>query len=426
MATSAKYLKETFWAVAAKLTASFFYYLLIYYLTRRMALDVWGEWSGFFAILNVTLLLSDQGINVASKRYIAEARDSAGLGEVVRTSLALRLLASAIYTVAVALLARLFLRWLGQPQFLPLMRQALGLILIYGVLEYFKSLFEALHRLRFTFVVTALEHSLKFFAVFLLFRGGTQFGAILTGLTVAVLAAAVAGAVQAARAVPRVFDRSTVAGSLLRQIYVYSIPVMLTSVGGFIALEVDVIMLKNLRDNHDTGLYAAAKQIIMVLPQIAFTVSMATVPGISRFDVQTGLAQRRTYYRVMAALGAVYVFVSLGLVGFAIWGVPLFFPPEYRAASIPLLILIPFVLFNATTIYTGNLMVYRGLAWQRSANAALTLLVNIALNFWLIPIWGPAGSAAASSIAYFPYCLLNLRAADRAFRMPAPTSPNLL
>jgi len=418
MPTPAKYAKETFWAVAGKFAAGFFYYATVYLLTRRMAIDAWGEWSAFFAILNVTLLLSDQGINSASKRYVAAARDTWELGEVVRTTFMLRLLASIVYAVVVAVSAQTVLGWLHQPQFLSLIRQALLLIILFPVLEYFKDLFEALHRLRLNFVVSTLEYALKFLFVFVFFRGGTNFGAIVLAFTFAVAIASTAGAFQALVTIPRLLA-STLRSSLLRQAHLYSVPVMLASLGGLIALEIDVIMLKNLRGNYETGIYSAAKQIVMFLPQISLILSMGTIPGLATFRPGSAMLHRRHYYRVLAGIAAIYLVACASLVIFARWGVPLFFPEQYRAAGTPLLILIPFVLFNATTIYTGNLMIYRGLAWHRSLNAGFALAANIALNFWLIPIWGPAGSAAASSIAYFPYCLLNLRAAHRAFEHSA-------
>jgi len=40
MATVAKYAKETFWAVAAKGAAFFFYYGVVYYLTHTMTVGV--------------------------------------------------------------------------------------------------------------------------------------------------------------------------------------------------------------------------------------------------------------------------------------------------------------------------------------------------------------------------------------------------
>ncbi|HXM37010.1 MAG TPA: hypothetical protein VN920_17565, partial [Pyrinomonadaceae bacterium] len=76
MSTATKYAKETFWAIASKGVAFIFYYSLVYYLTRKMTVEIWGEWSAFLALLNIVMLVSDLGINSASKRYIAQARDA--------------------------------------------------------------------------------------------------------------------------------------------------------------------------------------------------------------------------------------------------------------------------------------------------------------------------------------------------------------
>jgi len=414
--TAVKFAKETFWAVASKGAAFFFYYALVYYLTRKMSVDVWGNWSAFLALLNIILLVSDQGINTASKRYIAEARDRVNLGGVVRATLILRVVASLLYTVAIAFLVRPLLLWLHQPEYLGLMQRSLLLVALYGIMEYFKTLFEALHRLRFTFVVNALEHGLKLVLVIALFRGGADFAAIVAAFTVAVCIALAGGIVVALRAIPQVVSSSPPSG-LMRQAYLYSLPVFLMSTGGFVSLEIDTIMLKHLRTAFDTGIYSAAKNIVMFLPHLSLAFSMGIIPGLSVFDAGTALQKRRVYYQVLGGIAGIYLLICLGLVAFALWGLGLFFPPEYRAAFIPLLMLIPFTIFNAATIYSGNLMVYRGLAWQRSINVGFTIILNVLLNWLLIPIWGAVGAATASSIAYLPYCILNLRAAHKAFEV---------
>src|SRR5205823_14334627 len=99
MPTATKYAKETLWALAAKRVAFVFYYALVYFLTRQMTVEVWGDWSAFLALLNIVLLISDQGINAANNRYIAKTRDSAELGGLVCATLTLRVLASLSFTV---------------------------------------------------------------------------------------------------------------------------------------------------------------------------------------------------------------------------------------------------------------------------------------------------------------------------------------
>lgn len=414
MATAAKYAKETFWAAASKGVAFLFYYSLIFYLTRRMSVEVWGKWSAFWALLNILILLADQGINDASKRYIAEARDSKTIGGIVRTTLILRVLSSLLYAGVIVFLVHPLLLWLHQPDYLGLIQRSLVLIALYGIMDYFKTLFEALHRLRFTFVINLLEHGLKFLLVLVLFGRGETFVTIITAFSIAVAVALAGGVILALRALPGLLT-SPAQSPTLRQAYLYSLPIFLMSIAGFISLEIDTIMLKQLRTDYETGIYSVAKQIVMFLPHLSLAFTMGVIPGVSVFNEDTARSQKSIFYRVLGGIVGIYLILCAGLAGFAIWGVKLVFGPEYYASSTPLLVLIPFVLFNAVTIYSGNLMLYRGLAWQRSVNSGITVILNVLLNLWLIPIWGAVGAAAASSIAYLPDCLLNLRAAHNAF-----------
>jgi O-antigen/teichoic acid export membrane protein len=414
MPTAAKYAKETFWALASKGAAFVFYYALIYYLTRKMTVDVWGDWSAFVALLNIILLTSDQGINTASKRYIAEARDAGGVGGVVRVTLTLRVVASLLYTLVIAFLIPPLLVWLRQPNYVSLMQRSLLLVALYGVTDYFKNLFEALHRLRYTFVVNILEHGFKLLLVIILFRGGDQFAVIVTAFTIAVAIAFAGGLIETFRAVPQILT-SGARPRLMRDTYLYSLPVFLISIAGFVALEIDTIMLKQLRTAYDTGIYSAAKSIVMYLPHLSVALSMGIIPGLSVFDASTALTQRRTYYQILGGIGAMYVLISLGLAAFARFGMGLFFKPGYEAASTPLLVLIPFVMLTGVSTYCGNLLDYRGRAGIRSINFGLTIIGNVLLNWWWIPKWGAVGAAAASSIAFVPYCALNLWQAHRVF-----------
>ena len=414
MPTIAKYAKETFWAVAAKGAAFFFYYGLVYYLTRRMTVDSWGDWSAFLALLNVILLTSDQGINTASKRYLAPARDTDALGGVVRATFVLRVCASLAFAAVIAAAVYPLLSWLNLREYAGFLQRSLLLIVLSAVLEYFKNLFEAIHRLRFTFLLNLIEHGGKLLFVVLLFKGGNQFSLIVTAFTLAVAIAVLAGIISSLRVIPNLF-RSPRAVQLIRRTYVYSLPIFLMSIGGFAALEIDTIMLRKMSDAYQTGIYSAAKNIVMCLPHFGLAFSMGIIPGLAVFDAESARANRRLFYQTLAGVTGMYLVIILGVALFAVYGLDLFFPSAYRAASIPLLLLTPYIIFSGVSGYCGHLLDYRGLAWVRSLNFAATIILNVLLNLWLIPKWGAAG-AAISSLAFAPYCLLNLWQADRAFR----------
>lgn len=418
MATIAKYAKETFWAVAAKAVAFFFYYGLVFYLTRRMTVEVWGDWSAFLALLNVILLTSDQGINTASKRYLAPARETPELAGVVRATFLLRVCASLVFALVIAAAAYPLLGWLNLAEYAGFIQKSLLLIALSAVLEYFKNLFEAIHRLRFTFLLNLIEHGGKLLFVLLLFGGGHNFGSIVTAFTLAVAIAVVAGVISTWRLIPRLLA-SPRARHLVRRTYVYSLPIFLMSIGGFAALEIDTIMLRKMSDAYQTGIYSAAKNIVMFLPHFGLAFSMGIIPGLAVFDAESAHANRRLFYQTLAGVAGVYLIITVGVALFALYGLDLFFPSGYRAASVPLLLLTPYIILSGVSGYCGHLLDYRGLAWIRSLNFAATIILNVLLNLWLIPKWGAAG-AALSSLAFAPYCLLNLWQANRAFALSEP------
>jgi O-antigen/teichoic acid export membrane protein len=418
MSNAAKYRKEIAWALAAKASAFLFYYALVYYLTHLMTVRIWGEWSAFFAVLSLILLLSDQGINIASKRFIAQARGTPELGGVVRRTLFLRVVASAIYTALIFFLLN-FVPLSGQAYDAGLFEHSLVLIGLYSVLDYLKNLFEALHRLRFTFVITAVEHSLKLLLVILLLREQSQFNAIITGFTIATAAGIVAGGISLFRMVPGVFSGAA-PPKLTRQAYIYSLPIFLMSIGGLVALEIDTIMLRQMRNAYETGIYAAAKNIVIFLPHLSLAFSMGTMPRLAIFNSTTAGANRRTYYRLLLGITGLYLLISLGVVAFAFFGVRLFYGESYGAATVPLLALTPFVLLTGVSTFCASFLDYRGLAWMRSFNFMITLVVNVVLNWLWIPRWGAVGAAAASTMAFLPYCLLNIWQAHNAFSPRRP------
>ncbi len=413
MTTVAKYTKEILWAAAAKGVAFIFYYGLIFFLTRHWSVETWGNWSAFLALLNIILLVSDQGINTACKRYIAAARDGPNLGGIVRSTFLLRVGASVVYTLVIAVILSPLLGWIGQRDYLPLLERSLLLVVLSAILEYFKSLFEAIHRLRFTFLVNLLEHGGKLLFAIILFGPSGMFSSIVTAFTLAVALAIVGGVIVGSRVIPGLFTSPAPPG-LLRQTYLYSLPIFVMSIGGFVALEIDTLMLKRMTDSYQTGIYAAAKNIVMFLPHFSLAFSMGMIPGLAVFNSENAPAHRRLFYRTLGALTVFYILLSLGVAFFALYGFGLFFPPAYGAASAPLLCFIPFVILSGISGYCAHLLDYRGLAYVRSINFAATIALNIGLNLWLIPKWGAVG-AAISSMAFAPYCLLNLWQADRTF-----------
>lgn len=409
-----KYAKETFWAICSKGVAFLFYYALVYYLTQTLGVVKFGEWSGLWAILNIVLLISDQGINVSTKKFIAEARVLGNLPEVMRATLLLRILASVGYAALFALICSPLLARLGQGAFVPLFIHALPLVAMYGIGEYYKALFEALHRLKFTFLINAVEHIGKLALVWWLFSSRREYAAILTAFTWISGVMILLGVLLSFRLLPG-WTRGGRLHEWMLPVWKYSLPVLIMSIGGFVALEIDTVMISRLKGEYETGIYSVAKQIVLYLPHLSLAVSMGTLPALAR-AVENPEKQRRAYYRIVRVITLVYLGLSVLLWLFAEYFLEPVFGFGYAASRLPLIVLVPFTFFNSLSIYSGNLLNYRGLAWMRAANMLVTIVLNIGLNLVWIPEYGAVGAAWASTLSYLPYFALNAWQAHRSFQ----------
>lgn len=164
---------------------------------------------------------------------------------------------------------------------------------------------------------------------------------------------------------------------------------------------VDVIMLRALTDGETTGFYKAALAIaeylwfVPIVVQRLLLHSTSTLWAEDRIEAVTSLAGRVTRQ--------IFLFVALLSVGLAPMAdrvMGLYYGPQYVAATVPLLILLPgTIAFSAArplqAIAQGSGRL-RALAVAMGAAAVL----NVALNALLIPRYGMTGAAIATSTGY--------------------------
>jgi O-antigen/teichoic acid export membrane protein len=117
----------------------------------------------------------------------------------------------------------------------------------------------------------------------------------------------------------------------------------------------------------------------------------ATEDSVDR-DRLTASACRHALLICVAAAGSIAL-LARPLIGFA-------FGSEFLPAVPPLLLLLPGTAFLSVGSILANDFVGRGRQALNSIAAIITLLINVPLNFVLIPVWGISGAAAASAISY--------------------------
>lgn len=164
---------------------------------------------------------------------------------------------------------------------------------------------------------------------------------------------------------------------------------------------IDILLLRPIAGSQDAGYYRAAlvlAEFLWFVPTALQTVllqSSSEIWSSGHTERITELISKSTRYNISFTL-----LIAVGIAALASDFVPLYFGPEFQASVLPLLLLLPgsvgFAI--ARPIYA----VGQGKGELRILILATgsAALMNLILNLSLIPLYGMAGAAIATSLSY--------------------------
>lgn len=186
--------------------------------------------------------------------------------------------------------------------------------------------------------------------------------------------------------------------SLLKGMWRYALGGYVAGLLLFLLQKLDILMLGSLSGAQATGYYGVA---------VVLTDMMLILPGALGYVLMAKLAgQQSTQQRWQLRLQAYGLTVGIMALGAAFtgflapWLILLLFGEAF-AASVPLLqILCMSVIPMTFLLLTQNSLAATGRARHLVCGPLIGVLVNMALNFAWIPIYGATGAAWASVLAY--------------------------
>ena len=195
--------------------------------------------------------------------------------------------------------------------------------------------------------------------------------------------------------VPR-FDRARLA-SLVREGW----PLMLSGFAVIIYMRIDQVMLGHLSTETELGLYGVAVRVAdaaLVVPVALRASFFASILRAHKAGPEAFERQSQRLYDVMFVAG-VGTMLAVGLASY------LLFEPVFGAdyaMGLPmvlvLLLALPWVALGSGR---GPILIAQGWLWTTTATTAMAALVNVGLNFALIPQYGGIGAAAATVVSYW-------------------------
>jgi len=178
-------------------------------------------------------------------------------------------------------------------------------------------------------------------------------------------------------------------------------PVAVASAFILIYTRIDQVMLGQMTNSRELGVYAVAVRLVEATYFVPTVVVAAAFPSIMearQLGEAAFEARLMRLYRAMTLFGyGIAALISISVW----WAIPLLFGNEYRAAAPAATVLAWSIPFTCLGVARGAY--FTAVGWMKPYlfTVSLGCLTNIALNLLWIPKWGAIGASLASVLSYW-------------------------
>jgi O-antigen/teichoic acid export membrane protein len=190
----------------------------------------------------------------------------------------------------------------------------------------------------------------------------------------------------------------------------------LTNVISLLNYRVNLFLVERLDGLAAAGVYSVAVTVAELLWLVSSAVTTAVYGRIGASDAQAAAATTLDAVR-WGALGV--LLASPLLLVIAWWAFPAVLGEVYRPAWWYLLMLLPGTLaYSSASGISAYFTNQRGQPWLAGGIALTSMLLNLVMSWWWIPLWGAAGAAVATSVSYGVAIVLGLGLFLRLSQLP--------
>jgi O-antigen/teichoic acid export membrane protein len=204
-------------------------------------------------------------------------------------------------------------------------------------------------------------------------------------------------------------------GARLREMLVFSSPLVFSGIAVWISLYIDRIMINHFLSIDEVGLYGIGHRV-------------ASIAGIAMVGFQGALTPLvYTYYRdhdtprqlarIFRLFLVLALTVFLGLSLFASDVLRLLTTESFYGGAVVVVYLVPAILLANMYIFAPGIAIAKKthyFIWINTGGA----LLNIVLNYLLIPVLGIVGAGLATLVGYLVVFSLYMAASQRLYRVP--------
>lgn len=196
--------------------------------------------------------------------------------------------------------------------------------------------------------------------------------------------------------------------SILRKIIILAAPIGLWSLFNSFNSRTDIFMLNYWRTDHEVGIYNAAYRILDLAVVVAATASVPLVPVLSKMLKEQGDKAKVLCQRILEITVILLLPIPIVLPYIAEDLVLLIYGDGY-SGSAQILQIFAFIFVLLSSLYVSSAINLASDNIHHSWwSAAIAVLINVASNYFWIPVYGVMGAAIATTLSTLFMVLVSL------------------
>lgn len=397
-------------------------YVILVVITREFGEDGLGLYNLALAVLSVLLMLSSLGFNASIKRFAAQynnPENSSKLAILYRSVLKLILplsltLALILYITAPLIANQIY----NDPSITIPLRIVAFTLPVFTFMMFNVEFINGLKLVHISEFFRSLNQQLITLLILLFFLGA----GLLKYYPIIFYASAISFAlifttIYLLRVLRRINSKSKVrlvASQLdFRSHLLISIPMIFSTFIQMLNGRIDTLMIGIFEDTGTIGIYSAAFKITMIINFVLTSLKTIATPKISELFWAKKIHELKSLiYKVSVLIFIFSLPVCILLVMFA-EPILVFIDADFDQGTVPLIILAFSQLINS---FCGLVAVFLNMTGDQvyfTKLIAISTLVNVILNYVLIPEYGMTGAAIATFVSI---AIWNIAGAYRIFR----------
>jgi O-antigen/teichoic acid export membrane protein len=393
----------------AQKAIAFVYFALI---ARWAGVEDTGKY--FFAISWALMfsIMTDLGLTSVLIREVAKTPEKTAriLGQVVTIKLPLVAVAAAIVNGGVWLM--------GYP---PVTREMVALASVVLALDAvsltFYGIMRGHHQLKYEGLGLVIGQIIILATGIAVLKSGAP----LTHLMYALIAGSLWNAVMSVVVVRRklgIAPKPSWDRNFAKELLMTALPFALAGAFVKIYTNADIVLLNRLAGDAAAGIYAVPYKLTFAFQFIPMAFTAALFPAFARSFAADRERLGEVFHKSLWYLSLIVAPLVAGIMALAPELVRVVYGPAYGAAAVPLVILIPTLVFIFLDFPVGSMLNATDRQATQTRLMGLATLISVVLNILLIPRYGVMGVVIASLVSHGFLFVLGLRAVNGFLTWP--------